>query len=393
MVSTGAMSALAQSEARFVVASQDGAARKGSFRTSHGTFETPNFMPVGTRASVKGVDVERLRGMGAQITLVNTYHLWLRPGPELIQSLGGIQRFCGWSGPILSDSGGFQIFSLKGMRTLTEEGVEFRSHLDGALMMLTPEKAVHIQETLGVDIAMALDECPAGGQPFEAFERSLELTHRWALRSLKARQKPEHTCLFSITQGGTFKELRTRSAEYLATLSHDGISFDGSAIGGLSVGESKASMYEVLSYHPAQLPADRIRYLMGVGTPEDIVEAVYHGVDLFDCVMPTRSGRFGRAFVSGDEPYINIKNAAFASDQASLDSRCLCVACRNYSRAYLHHLFKVGEMLGPQLLSIHNLTYYLSLMGRIRAAIGSGQFAALYAEERRRWRAAVGTLE
>jgi queuine tRNA-ribosyltransferase len=354
---------------RFTLHRTDGLARRGQFMTDHGTFQTPNFMPVGTRASVKGVDVE----------LVNTYHLWLRPGPSLVRSMGGIHRFCGWKGPILSDSGGFQIFSLEGMRKLSEEGVEFRSHLDGAKCFLTPELAIGIQEELGVDIAMVLDECPAGDRQFADVEQSLAMTNRWARRCLAARTNPA-TSVFGITQGGIFRELRTRAAEDLGALP-----FDGMAIGGLSVGESKEHMYEVLSYHPEQLPAHKIRYLMGVGTPEDIVEAVHQGVDLFDCVMPTRSGRFGRAFLHEGEPYLNIKNAKFSGVTEPLETGCPCPACRNYSKGYLHHLFKVGEMLGPQLLTIHNLTVYLTLMRRIREAIDGGRFDELHRTERARW--------
>lgn len=368
---------------QFSIQTRDGEARLGRFTTPHGAFETPNFMPVGTRASVKGVDVERLREVGTQITLVNTYHLWLRPGHELIKELGGIHEFCRWQGPILSDSGGYQVFSLKGMRTLSEEGVEFRSHLDGAKQFLSPERSIEIQEALGVDIAMAFDECPAGELPFAEVERSLALTMRWARRCLAARRSPERTALFGITQGGVYRELRTRAAEDVGALP-----FDGCAIGGLSVGEKKELMYEVLSYHPKQLPNEKIRYLMGVGTPEDIVEAVSRGVDLFDCVMPTRAGRFGRAFVRGEEPTINLKNARFMRDHAPLDESCSCLACRNYSRAYINHLVRVGEMLGPQLLSIHNLTHYLELMAEIRSTIAHGTFAALYSRVKRCWEAA-----
>lgn len=366
---------------RFSITHRDALRRAGTFTTPHGVFETPNFMPVGTRASVKGIDVERLREGGTQIMLVNTYHLWLRPGPDLIGQLGGIQKFSGFNGPILSDSGGFQVFSLKGMRKLTEEGVEFQSHLDGSKQFLSPEKAIQIQETLGVDIAMALDECPDGTLEYGAVEKSLELTLRWAKRCLEARKKPESTSLFGITQGGMYRELRTRSAAALAEMP-----FDGFAIGGLSVGEPKKQMYEVLEYHPQQLPEDKIRYLMGVGTPEDIITAVHYGMDLFDCVMPTRSGRFGRAFISGAEPFINIKNTRFTSDTSPLDPRCSCVACRNYSKAYINHLFKVDEMLGPQLLSIHNVTFYLNFMNEIRSAIREGRFDALYTQEKGRWR-------
>ncbi len=355
-------------------------ARLGTFQCKHGTFETPNFMPVGTRGSVKGIDTDRLSEIGAQIMLVNTYHLWLRPGHEQVAALGGIHKFVDWSGPILSDSGGFQVFSLKGIRKLTEECVEFRSHIDGSRQSLSPEKAIHIQETLGVDIAMVLDECPSMDLSYAETLRSLELTLRWAQRCQQARTKPEDTKVFGITQGGKHADLRKRSAEELALLN-----FDGYAIGGLSVGEPKEVMYEVLSYHVDQLPADKIRYLMGVGTPQDIVEAVSRGVDLFDCVMPTRSGRFGRAYVSGDLPYLNIKNKIYRDDLKPLDESCKCLACRKYSRAYVHHLFRVEEMLGPVLLSIHNLTHYMDLMRKIRESINADTFSELYQNEQRRW--------
>jgi queuine tRNA-ribosyltransferase len=358
--------------------------RLGTLQTTHGLIETPNFMPVGTKATVKGIDVERLRESGAQITLVNTYHLWLRPGPERIQKLGGIQKFSGWHGPILSDSGGYQVFSLKGMRKLSEEGVEFQSHLDGSKQFLSPEKAVWIQETLGVDIAMVLDECPSPGQPIEDLKRSLDMTHRWAARCLAARAHPDKTQLFGITQGGGHRSLRTESAQILSEMP-----FNGMAIGGLSVGEPKEVMYDVLSYHPSQLPANKVRYLMGVGTPEDIVTAVKFGVDIFDCVMPTRSGRFGRAFIRGEEPFINIRNTKFALDDTPLDPTCHCVACRNYSKAYLHHLFKVDEMLGPQMLSAHNIYHYLQLMRDVRAAIKAGTFEELYQRIKATWASTI----
>ncbi len=364
---------------RYTLIKRVGKARRGSFRARSGEFQTPTFMPVGTKASVKGVDVERLAECGASVMLVNTYHLWLRPGADRISRLGGIHAFTGWKGPILSDSGGFQVFSLKGMRALSEQGVEFRSHLDGSKQFLSPEVSIGVQQTLGVDIAMVLDECPASDISRDEFERSLDLTFRWAKRSLDARTDPE-MCMFGITQGGCHRELRTRAAQQISSLP-----FDGFAIGGLSVGEPKASMYEVLSYHVDQLPADHIHYLMGVGTPEDIIEAVSQGVDIFDCVMPTRSGRFGRVFIDSDPPFINIKNARFAEDTRPLDAGCACVACRRYTRAYVHHLFKVGEMLGPQLASIHNLAHYLSLMGRIRASIEDESFPVLYASLKARW--------
>ncbi|MBX7137343.1 MAG: tRNA guanosine(34) transglycosylase Tgt [Oligoflexia bacterium] len=363
----------------FQINKTSGLSRLGKFTTSNGSFETPNFMPVGTRGSVKGVDIERLAEAGAQIMLVNTYHLWLKPTAPIVRGLGGIHKFTGWQGPILSDSGGFQVFSLKSIRKISEEGVEFRSHIDGAKCFLSPEISIQTQEELGVDIAMVLDECPAGGCDFGYFERSLAMTQRWAARSLAARRK-ETTSIFGITQGGSHRELRTRAAQEIGALD-----FDGVAIGGLSVGEPKSEMYEVLSYHPQQLPAAKIRYLMGVGTPEDIVEAVRNGVDLFDCVMPTRAGRFGRAFINADEPTLNIKNSKNQNDTAPLDQNCSCLACRHHSRGYLHHLFKVGEMLGPQLLSIHNLTHYLSLMRSIREALAEDRFEALYREIQSRW--------
>ncbi|MFO0416080.1 MAG: tRNA guanosine(34) transglycosylase Tgt [Pseudomonadota bacterium] len=369
------------SDSRFTLKATAGSARRGSFRTRSGTFETPTFMPVGTKASVKGVDVERLAECGASVMLVNTYHLWLRPGHKLIQQLGGIHAFSGWKGPILSDSGGFQVFSLKGIRTISEEGVEFRSHLDGSKQFLSPERSIEVQQTMGVDIAMALDECPSSLLDHAALERSLAMTIRWARRSLEARTDPE-MCMFGITQGGCNRDLRTRSAEQIRE-----IPFDGYAIGGMSVGEPKQAMYEALEYHPGQLPSESIRYLMGVGTPEDIIEAVSRGVDIFDCVMPTRSGRFGRVFVNDDPPFFNIKNARFASDTGPIDPTCGCLACRTYSRAYIQHLFKTGEMLGPQLASIHNLTHYLSLMSAIRTEIEGGGFQSLYNTIKKRWAA------
>lgn len=365
---------------RYEAISRDGSARRGKFHTPHGSFETPNFMPVGTRGSVKGVDCERLKELGTQITLVNTYHLWLRPGPDTVSRLGGIHRFCSWNGPILSDSGGFQVFSLKGIRKISEEGVQFQSHIDGKKMMLTPERSIEIQETLGVDIAMAFDECPSADMPPAKLRASIERTHRWALRCLEARKKPDSTALFGITQGAGDRELRTFSAEAITSMD-----FDGFAIGGLSVGEPKPVMYGVLNYHVDQLPYDKIRYLMGVGTPEDVVQAVSKGVDLFDCVMPTRAGRFGRAYINGPLPYINIKNKMYREQNEALDPDCGCLACRSYSRAYIHHLFRVGEMLGPQLLSIHNLTHYMDLMQRIRLAIEEQSFERLYEAEKRRW--------
>lgn len=358
---------------------ESGSARLGRYTTRRGAFDTPNFMPVGTKGTVKGVDCERILECGAQIMLVNTYHLWLRPTPKVVRTLGDIHKFSGWNGPILSDSGGFQVFSLSGIRKITEEGVEFRSHIDGAKMFLSPETSIGIQEELGVDIAMVLDECPPPTYTVEEAGKSLDMTIRWAKRSLNARKDPS-TAIFGITQGICYPELRARAAEELSA-----VNFDGMAIGGLSVGEEKSKMYDVLSYHPAQLPSHKIRYLMGVGTPMDIVHAVRCGVDLFDCVMPTRSGRFGRAFVRGAEPYINIRNARFSENIDPLDPKCSCVACRNYSAGYIHHLFRADEMLGPVLLSIHNLKHYLDLMGEIRSCIKGGTFETLYNSIKSDW--------
>jgi queuine tRNA-ribosyltransferase len=367
------------SDLRYRLKKKHGDARRGEFRARNGIFQTPTFMPVGTKASVKGVDVERLAECGASVMLVNTYHLWLRPGHERIKKVGGIHKFSGWKGPILSDSGGYQVFSLKGIRSITEDGVQFRSHLDGSKQFLSPERSIEVQQTMGVDIAMALDECPSSTLDFATIEKSLAMTVRWAQRSLNARTDSE-MCMFGITQGALHRELRTRSAEQIRE-----IPFDGYAIGGLSVGEPKGDMYEVLSYHPSQLPDTHIRYLMGVGTPEDIIEAVSRGVDIFDCVMPTRSGRFGRVFVDAAPPFFNIKNSQFAEDTGPIDPNCQCLACRIYSRAYIQHLFKVGEMLGPQLASIHNLTHYLNFMGRIRSSIEDGTFDELYRIIKARW--------
>ena len=363
---------------KFKILKTDGKARRGSYQTMHGEFQTPYFMPVGTKASVKGIDTDRLGKMGAQTLLVNTYHLWLRPGHELIERFGGIHKFMDWDGPILSDSGGFQVYSLQKIRKMNSEGVKFKSHLDGVEKFLTPELSIEIQEALGVDIAMVLDECPDATQSWQKISDSLDLTLDWAKRSLGARKKG--TAVFGITQGALYEDLRKKAAEELGAMD-----FDGIAIGGLSVGETRDQMYEVLNYHVDHLPQDKIHYLMGVGTPEDIVTAVSEGIDIFDCVMPTRSGRFGRAFISGEEPYINIKNAKFAESDMALDPECDCLTCKKYSRAYLNHLFKVREMLGPVLLSIHNLRFYLNLMEKIRASIEVGEFDSLYQAETKRW--------
>ena len=359
----------------------NGMARLGTYQTVHGSFQTPNFMVVGTKASVKGIDTHTIASLGSQIVLVNTFHLWLRPGEDLVEKMGGIQKFMAWNGPVLSDSGGFQVFSLQKLRKIEEEGVRFQSPIDGQKLFLSPERSIQIQEKLGVDIAMGFDECPASDLSYDETARSLSRTQRWLERCLKAKTRHDMS-LFGITQGGLHDRLRGDSAAHLS-----GLPFDGYAIGGLSVGESQEEMYRILEFHPQQLPHERIRYLMGVGTPEDLVEAVFRGVDLFDCVMPTRSGRFGRAFISGEEPTLNIKNVRFREDSQPLDEDCDCLACRRYSRAYLHHLFRVEEMLGPQLMSIHNVRYYMRWMETIRRAIHTGRLSQLREQERARWRA------
>lgn len=338
------------------------------FTTMHGSFETPAFMPVGTQATVKGVTTDRLEELGAQIILANTYHLHLRPGDELIGELGGLHRFMGWSGPILTDSGGFQVFSLAKLRKVTREGVKFQSHLDGSPCFLSPEKAVEIQTNLGVDIMMILDECLAYPATEDAAARSLELTQHWAERSRAV--KPENgSMMFGIVQGGMFPKLREESARGLV-----GLNFNGYAIGGLSVGEPIPLMYELTESTTALLPADKVRYLMGVGTPRDLVECVYRGIDMFDCVIPTRSGRFGRLYT--EDGFLNIRNREFRTDPGPIDSECDCYTCRGFSRAYLAHLTHAEEVLAVTLASIHNLRFYQRLMGRIRDSIRQSSFTS-----------------
>lgn len=341
-------------------------ARLGRVTTAHGEFSTPVFMPVGTKAAVKGLSVEEIRETGANIILANTYHLYLRPGHEVIRGAGGLHRFMNWTGPILTDSGGFQVFSLKGLSRIDEEGVTFRSHLDGAKCRLTPESAVEIQEALGSDIIMCLDECLPDGATREETEKSTALTGRWAARSKAARVK-DNSLLFGIVQGGMYKDLRVRSAlEMVET------GFDGYAIGGLSVGESKDVMTEMTRTVTEVLPRESARYLMGVGTPTDLVRSVEAGVDMFDCVMPTRNARNGMLFTKSGK--LVIKNSRYERDYGPLDAECACYTCLNYSRSYLRHLFMSGEMLGARLNSIHNLFYYASLMERMRTNIEAGTF-------------------
>ena len=349
----------------FKVECRDGRARKGLVSTPRGAFETPAFMPVGTAATVKAMLPESVYRTGARIILGNTYHLMVRSGPDRIESLGGLHKFMNWNGPILTDSGGYQIMSLAGRRTLREEGVRFRSHVDGREFFLGPEESMSTQRKLGSDIAMCLDECT--GFPVsegDAWE-SMRLSARWAERSKSAFGDRPGYALFGIQQGSVFRGLREESAQELAR-----VGFDGYAVGGLAVGEGREKMMSVLEYAPEQLPRDKPRYLMGVGKPEDIVEAVVRGIDMFDCVLPTRSGRTGQAFTRFGN--VNVKNARYADDGRPLDDECTCAACRNYSRAYLHHVFKAGEIISSMLLTWHNLHYYQCLMSGLRSAIQAG---------------------
>lgn len=343
------------------------AARRGEVKTRHGIFQTPVFMPVGTQATVKAVTPENLLEMKAQIILGNTYHLFIRPGHELIEKFGGLHTFMNWPGSILTDSGGFQIFSLKELATITEEGAAFRSHLDGSKLFLSPERAIEVQESLGSDIMMCLDTCiPYPADRREA-QKSTDLTNRWALRCRQAHRKKEQL-LFGIVQGGMFADLRRSAAEALID-----IGFDGYAIGGLSVGESKTLMHEMTEATVPHLPADYPVYLMGVGTPADLIEGVWRGIDMFDCVMPTRNARNGTLFTSQGK--VIIKNSCYREDQRPLDEACSCYTCRHYSRAYLRHLFVSQEILSYQLNTIHNLHYYIHLMAGIREAIEKDRFA------------------
>ena len=352
---------------------QDGAARRGRLTTAHGTVETPAFMAVGTAATVKGILPEQVAASGTEILLGNTYHLMLRPGAERIAALGGLHRFMNWPGPILTDSGGFQVMSLASLRKIEERGVTFKSHIDGARHELTPERAVEIQELLGSDITMVLDECtPYPAEPEEA-ESSMQLSLRWAERCRAAfTERPGHA-LFGIVQGSVYPDLRQASAAGLTA-----IGFDGYAIGGLAVGEGQESTFAMLDATVLVLPEDRPRYLMGVGKPADIVGAVCRGVDMFDCVLPTRSGRTGQGFTRRGQ--VNLRNARHKDDPRPLDPDCACPACRHYSRAYLHHLFRADEMLGPILLTLHNLQTYQDLMAGLRAAIAEGRLADFVAD-------------
>ena len=356
------------------------AARASTLRTPHGDVQLPAFMPVATQGTVKGLEIDQVRRAGAQIVLSNTYHLALRPGEDVVRDLGGLHQMMGWNGPILTDSGGFQIFSLARITQVTDQAASFRSHIDGSLLELTPERVVQIQSALGSDIAMVLDDVRGLPADAEALQDACRRTLHWAQRSrdMVGERTP---ALFAIVQGGLLPELRLSCAEQLVAMD-----FPGYAIGGLSVGESPEQMYDILDVTCPALPVDRPRYLMGVGRPQDLLEAIRRGIDLFDCVMPTRNGRNATAFT--DEGLLKMRNARHERDDRPLDQSCPCVACSR-SRGYLRHLFIAGEMLGPILLSIHNLTYYLRLMDDARAAIQEDQFSRFFQEKMRGWVASV----
>jgi queuine tRNA-ribosyltransferase len=368
----------------WTVTAQEGNARTGILRTRRSTIETPVFMPVGTQGTVKGVRFEWLEDeLDARIILGNTYHLFLRPGAEIIRSIGGLHKFSTWNRSLLTDSGGFQVFSLTDLRKLSEEGVEFRSHINGDKKFLSPEVSMEVQAALGSEVVMVFDECAPGKADFETTRKSLELTARWAQRSkkrfdelqnqgldtgfLEAENLSGRQALFGIVQGASHLELRRESLEKTIE-----IGFDGYAIGGLSVGEEKSVMYDVIENIAPQMPENSPRYLMGVGTPEDLIEAVYRGIDMFDCVLPTRNGRTGSAFVSSGK--LNIRNAKFAKDTEPLDFDCPCSVCKRYSKAYIRHLYQTGEMLAAILISHHNLAFFLDTMRKVREAIRLGSF-------------------
>lgn len=357
--------------------------RAGLWQTPHGPLETPGFMPVGTLATVKGLLPEQLRAAGAQMLLANTYHLALRPGEKIVEEHGGLHRFMNWDGPILTDSGGFQVFSLAARRSVDDQQIVFRSHIDGTELQLSPERAVEIQESLGADCIMCLDECPPAGESREQILAAVNRTTLWAARCRDA-QKRDDQALFGIVQGGVHPDLRQKSAEDLLKLD-----FPGYAVGGLSVGEPPDAMYSTLDATVPVLPVERPRYLMGVGRPEDILEAVCRGIDMFDCVMPTRNGRNAMAFTSNGP--VRIRNARNRHDQSSLDPECSCPACTNYTRSYLRHLFVAGEMLGPILLSLHNITYYEQLVRDLRTAILDSRLADYRLELLARWAGSAST--
>ena len=353
----------------YTVSATDGAARLGQIATAHGVIDTPAFMPVGTAGTVKAMTPESVAETGAQIVLGNTYHLMLRPGADRVERLGGLHKFMNWPGPILTDSGGFQVMSLSKLCKMTEDGVTFQSHIDGKKFELTPESSIDIQRKLDADITMQLDECPAHTVDKKIINESMQLSLRWAERSKTAFDERPGYGVFGIVQGGVFDDLREQSAKGLIDMD-----FHGLAVGGLAVGEPQDVMFQVLDDLMPHMPADKPRYLMGVGTPADIVGAVLRGIDMFDCVMPTRSGRTGKGFTRLGE--VNIRNARHADDPRSLDERCKCPICTNYSRAYIHHLVKAQEILGPMLLTWHNVQYYQDLMWWLKKSIGEGTLNA-----------------
>jgi queuine tRNA-ribosyltransferase len=365
---------------QFTISATDGKARTGVIQMRRGDIRTPAFMPVGTAATVKAMKPQDVRATGADIILGNTYHLMLRPGAERMARLGGLHKFMNWDRPILTDSGGYQVMSLSELRKITEEGVTFASHIDGSRHMLSPERSMEIQRLLGSDIVMCFDECPKIDQPRDVIAKSMEMSMRWAKRSRDAfdagGEHAEASALFGIQQGALDEGLRKTSADALAA-----IGFDGYAIGGLAVGEGQEAMFATLDFAPGQLPVDRPRYLMGVGKPDDLVGAVERGVDMFDCVLPTRSGRNGQAFTWNGP--LNMRNARHAEDTGPVDPRCSCPTCGTYSRAYLHHLIKAGEMLGAMLLTEHNIAFYQQLMQGMRDAIGDGRFETFASDFRR----------
>jgi queuine tRNA-ribosyltransferase len=362
---------------QFSLLSSNELARRGAFVTSHGAVQTPVFMPVGTQGTVKGLTPQQVRDTGAEIILGNTYHLALRPGDELIAELGGLHRFMAWDRPILTDSGGFQVFSLAQIRKVTDDGVTFRSHIDGSILDLTPERSVAIQQNLGSDIAMVLDECPPADATEGVMRDAIRRTIVWADRCRKAHSRADQA-LFAIVQGGTNLAWRRECAEALIAMN-----FPGYALGGFSVGESADAMHAALPATAELLPANKPRYLMGVGRPEDLLAGIAAGIDMFDCVMPTRNGRNASAFTS-DGP-IRLRNACHRRDSAPIESGCPCYTCVNFSRAYLHHLFQADEMLGPTLLSLHNVAFYLRLMADARLAIEERRFGAFRTACLARW--------
>jgi queuine tRNA-ribosyltransferase len=363
----------------FDLLATDGAARAGLLHTAHGEAPTPTFMAVGTAGTVKAMTADAVRATGAKIVLGNTYHLMLRPGAERVARLGGLHKMMDWPGPILTDSGGFQVMSLAKLRKMDEAGVTFRSHIDGSAHFLSPERSMEIQHLLDATITMVLDECTPFPATHEEAATSMRLSTRWAKRSRDAFLAREGYGQFGIVQGGTYEDLRHESADALKALD-----FEGYAIGGLAVGEGQEMMFAMLDVTTPHLPADKPRYLMGVGTPDDLLGSIARGVDMFDCVMPTRAGRTARAFTSAG--IFNLRNARFIDDTAPLDENCNCLCCTRHSRAYLHHLIRCEEILGPMLLTTHNLTYYQSLMRGARAAILAGEFSSYSAKTRAGWK-------